>query len=189
MSHVRIAVLSPRPSIATRNRLEERPWRGAPRLVRLMGATTALVMVMAGCGGRATTLEGLTERAVALRDEVTTAGRVTEAQQQAFDELTDDIEAWNASTGRFDIMVAKATTVTPCTGGTVYSARAIQAGDRTCTPNCPFFPPNRPEGYFCLPDGHSCDPVSGTTVCSYRCVKIPFANLRGASGAAPRSGA
>jgi hypothetical protein len=45
----------------------------------------------------------------------------------------------------------------------------------TCTPDCPIFPTNRPAGYFCLPDGNStCDPVSGWTVCSYKCVRIPF---------------
>jgi hypothetical protein len=141
------------------------------------------VLALAGCNGPARTPEQhgkeLAARAKALEAEVTKTNSVSPAQQAAFDGLAAEIQAYNKATKRTDLSVEHGT-FTPTGGGQpAYSARFIDPGvPGSCTVNCPLFPPNRPPGYFCLPDGASfCDPITGVTVCSYKCVRIPFSGL------------
>src|SRR5262245_32564077 len=119
--------------------------------------------------------EALAARARALETKVMKAKKVSAAQRHAFDRLIADVKAYNTATGRFDVSVERATFTTAPAHRPAYSSRMIDTGEPFCTVDCPFFPPNRPDGYFCLPDGESfCDPDTGNTVCSYRCVKIPL---------------
>jgi hypothetical protein len=132
-------------------------------------------------------LKALAARARALQSETTKRKSVSAAQQRSFDTLVADVEAYNAATKRFDISVERAVFVTPHVNEPAYSSRMIDTGQPGCTVSCPFFPPNRPEGYFCLPDGTSfCDPRTGITVCSYRCVRIPLSDLTADSAKPPR---
>lgn len=162
--------------------------RRLPLLVTTPLATALLatvVLAAAGCASLppAERLGQLVERTRALEADVARTTTVSAGQQRQFDRLVADVQAYTAATGRHDASVERASFATPCGAQPAFSA--LQPEHPTCSANCPLFPPNRPKGYFCLPDGGSfCDPMSGVTVCSYRCVKIPFADVVGAAGPA-----
>ena len=150
-----------------------RTFERALKAARLM---VGVSLVFAGCERHSTPEkrgEALTARAQALQTEVAKTESVSPAQRQAFDSLVADVNAYNASTKRFDITVERATFVTSGSNEAAFSSTECPNPQECCTLNCPPYPPNAPIGYFCMEDGMSfCDPRTKVSVCSYRCVKI-----------------
>jgi hypothetical protein len=131
-------------------------------------------------------LGALVARAQALDEEITKANAVSAFQQQALEQLVADIEAYNAATGRFDISVARAVSITPSSGDPdpqalqsyggqpIYFSRHSNPGGgcKECE-KCPTLPQNAPPGYFCwLEESNSGCDSSCARVCSYKCIKL-----------------
>lgn len=153
-------------------------WSGHfSRTIKVSLVLSLIGLAMGGCKTEPTPEERertITARAIALEKEVTKANSVSPGQSEAFRRLVADVEAYNNSTKRFNLSVERAAVGTLTSGQPAYSSIALcpERGCSSCS-TCPFFPPNRPKGYFCLLDGRICDPTTKNTVCSYRCVKYP----------------
>jgi hypothetical protein len=134
-------------------------------------------------------LDALVARARAWEAVLSATTAMSASQQQTIDQLVADIEAYNAATGRFDITIERAVSITlapddptqeraqalPGVGGQpIYMSRNTLPGTGCahCEP-CPTYPSNAPVGYICWlePGASGCD-ESCNRVCSYKCIRL-----------------
>jgi hypothetical protein len=120
-------------------------------------------------------MKKLTARAQSLKAEIGRKKRISPGQQRALKRLAKDVEAYNRSTGRFDIGVERAAFSTGAAGRAAFSAFCSkEPPQRCCDLNCPAIPPNRPDGYLCWLelDQSYCDSLQNLSVCSYKCIRF-----------------
>lgn len=135
----------------------------------------ALVGTLAGCSEQSSSpavddaeLNRLVQRTLDLREAVTAAGRMTPELRRELSVLTQDVNSWQARTGRTDISVSSSRHTRE--GSTVATA---PTGDEPtgCTP-CPLIRNMFGKVCFLIDEG-PCKDEFIAKVCGYICLDLP----------------